>query len=80
MVNTPMNALQQLAQWAATANHHPQAAVDWATIALVDTIGCMIGGSDHESPPLAYETVAKWGSGRATVVGQSQSLAAPWAA
>lgn len=40
----------------------------------------MVGGSDYESPRLAYETASKWGGGATTVVGQPQRLAAPWAA
>lgn len=80
-----MNALQQLAHWAATVSpeDHPhdwQCAVDWTKVALFDTIGCMIGGSGHPSPQLAYQTVAQWGNGVATVIGQVQPLAPPWAA
>ncbi len=79
------NALQRLAEWAvgASAENYPnqwKKAEAWAQIALFDTIGVMVGGSDHPSPEMAYATVAQWGDGAATVVGHGQKLAAPWAA
>ena len=80
-----MNSLQKLARWAAqvSAENHPsqwRKAQAWTQIALFDTIGVMIGGSDHPSSQMAHATVAQWGDGTATVVGQSRRLAAPWAA
>ena len=80
-----MNALERLAGWAVgfSAETNPtqyQKAVDWALVALVDTVGVMIGGAEHPSPTLAFETVAAWGHGYATVVGRSETTAAPFAA
>jgi len=80
-----MNALQQLAHWATTASptglpDQWKTAKQWATTALVDTMGCMIGGSDHPATQQCYNTVAQWGSGPATAIGYPQPIAAPWAA
>ncbi|MEM7128057.1 MAG: MmgE/PrpD family protein [Chloroflexota bacterium] len=80
-----MNALQQLARWAATVTAGEfscqwQQAKDWATIALIDTIGCMTAGSHHPASQLNYEALAQWGSGRSTAIGHLQPMSPPWAA
>lgn len=80
-----MNALQKIAEWVATSSaenypHQWEMAENWALISLVDTMGCIISGSDHPASQQCYKTVADWGLGPATAIGYSQKLAPPWAA
>ncbi len=75
-----MNALEQLAQWAAHAPQHSSTAYEWATQALIDTYGCMIAGSQHEASQKTFAAVSQWGEGRSTVIAQAKALPAPWAA
>ncbi|MGB1250834.1 MAG: MmgE/PrpD family protein [Candidatus Promineifilaceae bacterium] len=79
------NALHQIATWVATvsAENFPEQwsqAKQWALISLVDTVGCIIGGSDHPATLACYQTSAPWSQGDVTVIGQSNGLATPWAA
>ena len=74
------NALERLARWAAHAPAHSSTAYEWATQALIDTMGCMIAGSLHEVSQIVWCSVLGWGVGRSSVVGQNKKLPAPWAA
>ena len=72
-----MNALEQLAHWAATVSpEHTATAYEWATQSLIDTMGCMIAGSEYETPQTAFTVVSQWGVGSSSVVGQAKKLPA----
>ena len=76
-----MNALEQLAHWAATVSpEHSSSAYEWATQALIDTMGCMIAGSQHEASQKVLTAVSLWGVGRSSVIGHANRRPAPWAA
>ncbi len=69
-----------LAAWAAGANAFPDAARRIAGRALVDITGCMVAGAADPAAQIVRKTLAGWGSGNVTVVGQRATFAAPWAA
>ena len=76
-----MSVTQKLAAWAAeTPDIQDQGAVDKARDAVLDTIGVMIAGAPDQAAKRVRRAVALWGNGPATVVGQTEKLAAPWAA
>lgn len=76
-----MTVLEQLANWAADASPEwPELAVERAVHAVEDTVACMIAGAGDESPRNVRKGVSNWGTGGASVVGQSVKLPAPWAA
>ena len=76
-----MTVTQKLAAWAAeTPDISDQNALDKARNAVLDTIGVMIAGAPDQAAKRVRRAVALWGNGPATVVGQSEKLAAPWAA
>ncbi len=76
-----MAVTEKLAAWAAeTPDIKAAGALDKARDAVLDTIGVMIAGASDQAAKRVRRAVALWGSGPATVVGQSETLAAPWAA
>ncbi|MGB0384038.1 MAG: MmgE/PrpD family protein [Ardenticatenaceae bacterium] len=76
-----MNALEKLAHWAATASpEHTSTAYEWVSQALIDTMGCMIAGSEHEVSQKVFAAVSEWGIKRSSVIGHAERLPAPWAA
>ncbi|MEM7345563.1 MAG: MmgE/PrpD family protein [Chloroflexota bacterium] len=76
-----MNANERLSAWAATvpADHNAMA-LRRAKTGLLDTIACIVAGYHHDVSQQVYGVASQWGNGASTVVGQSQALAAPWAA
>lgn len=76
-----MNANEQLAHWAATvSNKHTPLAIERATNAIIDTIGCMLVGIREPVSQKALNAVTQWGYGQATIIGSPYQLPAPWAA
>lgn len=76
-----MKALEKIAQWAATVSpEHTSTAYESVTQALIDTMGCMIAGSQHEVSQKVLSAVSSWGVGRSSVAGHANKLPAPWAA
>ena len=76
-----MSSTTRLARYVAqTPRTWPAALRERAARAFVDTVGCMVAGAGEASTRLAYQTVAPWGEGPASVVGRGRGLAAPWAA
>ncbi len=76
-----MSVTEKMAVWAAeTPDIQSAGALDKARDAVLDTIGVMIAGASDQAAKRVRRAVAFWGDGPATVVGQSKTLAAPWAA
>lgn len=76
-----MSVTEKLAVWAAeTPDIRDTVVLDLARDAVLDTIGVTIAGSSDPAAKKVRRAVALWGNGPATVVGQSENLAAPWAA
>ena len=76
-----MSVTEKLAVWAAeTPDIRAEGALDKARDAILDTIGVMIAGAEDKAAKRVRRAVALWGNGPATVVGQSETMAAPWAA
>ncbi len=69
-----------LGAWAAGATAFPDAARRIAGRAMIDVTGCMIAGASDGAAVAVRKTIAAWGSGNATVVGQHATVAVPWAA
>lgn len=76
-----MSAIAKLARWAAeTSDDHGDLAYARATAAVTDTVACMIAGANDPSTVAAYDAVAGWGEGAATVIGTASRLPVPFAA
>ncbi len=76
-----MSVTERFAVWAAeTPDIRDDGPLDKARDAVLDTIGVMIAGANDKAAKRVRRAVAQWGDGPATVVGQSNGLAAPWAA
>ena len=76
-----MAVTEKLAAWAAeTPDIKAAGALDKARDAVLDTIGVMIAGASDQAAKRVRRAVALWGNGPSTVVGQSETLAPPWAA
>ena len=58
----------------------PWSILDMARDAVLDTVGVMIAGASDQAAKRVRRAVALWGNGPSTVVGQPETLAAPWAA
>jgi len=75
------DALGAFGRWIAeTPGAWPEAALESAHRALIDTVAVMIPGSTAAGTRKVAATVAAWGEGPCTVVGSPRPLAAPWAA
>jgi 2-methylcitrate dehydratase PrpD len=73
-------ALRVLGRWIAESEAaHGKVALERARAALIDTIACMIVGTNADAAALARRTVEPWGTGRCSIVGRGK-CAAPWAA
>nr|WP_274605714.1 MmgE/PrpD family protein [Afifella marina] len=68
-------------EWAAeTSRDWPAACLKEARLCLIDTIGCMLAGSVEPASEKVVTTVAAWGTGEATVLGETRRLPPPFAA
>jgi 2-methylcitrate dehydratase PrpD len=75
------NPLLAYGAWLAdTADAWPDAAIEAARNAFVDTIGVAIPGAAEPVTRKVLAAVRSWGEGRCTAVGSDVRLAAPWAA
>jgi 2-methylcitrate dehydratase PrpD len=80
-MNSSPGAIEAFAGWASAVK--PDALRQGharAGDAVLDTVGCMISGRDSESTAMALAALGVWGEGRASVVGQTRGLPAPFAA
>jgi 2-methylcitrate dehydratase PrpD len=76
-----MTVIEILADWAANVpSKHPDTALQNATLAIEDVIGCIIAGINDEAVVRVRNGASRWNQGAATIVGCSNKLAAPWAA
>lgn len=74
-------ATVRLAEWIAEVPRERIAPAHGASrVALRDVVGCMLAGSVEETPRRVAAAVARWGTGRARVLGSGLALPAPWAA
>ena len=75
------NPVESYGRWLATSPATwPDAALYSAKRQFIDVIGVTILGAIDEATLRVFETVKDWGAGPCTVVGQSRTLSAPWAA
>ena len=76
-----MNANERLAHWASSVSTvHTPLAIERAENAVIDTIACMLIGSQHPVTERILAAVAQWGNGNSTIIGCPHKTAAPWAA
>ena len=76
-----MTVIGTLARWAAeTPAIESPVALTRARQAIGDVVGCMVAGAGDEGTARVRATVAPWGTGPATVIGQRRKAPAPWAA
>ncbi|MEM8791696.1 MAG: MmgE/PrpD family protein [Pseudomonadota bacterium] len=75
-------AIETLAQFITTIprERHPEAAIERAKCAFLDTIGCMVLGTDSVATQAAIAAANGWGTGTAPVYGTGFTLPPPWAA
>lgn len=75
-------AIEKLARFVTGVEReqHPAKAVERAKFAFLDTIGCMVLGTDSVAARAALGMASGWGAGTAPVVGTDQTLPPPWAA
>jgi 2-methylcitrate dehydratase PrpD len=77
----PENPVLAYGRWIAeTPGDWPEAALESAHRQFIDVIAVTLPGAAEPATRNVFETVAGWGSGPATVIGQGTGLAAPWAA
>ena len=77
----PNNPVQAYGHWLATTpDDWPEAARHSAWRELIDQIGVTVPGAAEPASKIAAEVVSTWGIGPSMAAGQSQRLAAPWAA
>ena len=70
-----------MAAWIAAAPRGwSEVALARAEAAFIDTVGCMLAGTDDPAAHRARATTTRWGAGDATICGTSSHQAAPWAA
>ncbi|MSO91768.1 MAG: MmgE/PrpD family protein [Rhodospirillales bacterium] len=76
-----MAFIDALSEWIATEPPlKREPAVLRAREAFADIAGCLLAGAADEAPQRVLAAVRSWGSGPASVVGEAEGLAAPWAA
>lgn len=79
--STSYHPLEEISDWVANRSADwPEAALDTAITSTIDTIACMIAGARDPVIATLTQLVRQWGDGPASLVGQSGTLAAPWAA
>ena len=77
----PENPVLAYGRWIAeTPGDWPEAALESAHRQFIDVIAVTLPGAAEPATRNVFATVAGWGSGPATAIGQGTSLAAPWAA
>ena len=78
----PRTAIETLADFIAgmPRGRHPEAAVERAENAFLDTIGCMYLGAGSLPTQAALGAAEGWGEGTAPVLGTARALPPPWAA
>lgn len=75
------NPITAFANWiATTSDDWPEAALASAHREFIDIVAVMVPGAVEPATRYAFEVVREWGTGPCAVIGQSQRLAAPWAA
>jgi len=76
-----MTAIEAFGTWVAEVpDDWPEEAVHSAKREYIDQIGVTVPGAVDESTLGVFGAVKDWGDGPCTVVGQSKTLSAPWAA
>ncbi len=75
-------AIDTLAKFVTSVSsvQHPAGAIERAKCAFLDTIGCMLLGTNAVAPQAAIAAAQDWGAGTAPVYGTEHSLPPPWAA
>ena len=75
------NPVESYGAWLAeTPATWPDAALHSAKRQFIDIMGVTVLGAVNEATLCVFATVKDWGDGPCTVVGQPQTLSAPWAA
>ena len=75
------NPILAFGRWLAeTPDSWPDAAIEAAQRAFIDTIGVSIPGACEPVTRRVLETLELWGQGNATAIGAGVSMPAPWAA
>ncbi len=75
------NPVLAYGEWIAeTPDAWPEAAIEAARRAFIDVLSVSIPGAAEPVTQLAFQTVAPWGAGPSTAIGQGACLAPPWAA
>ncbi len=74
--------IEKLATWASSLpkNGHSAGAIRNTKHVIEDVVGCILAGSGDEAAARVRKTIALWGQGASTVVGQLEKAQAPWAA
>lgn len=80
--DSPFYPLAEIADWATSvpADDWSSEARQTAMFAVIDTIACMIAGAGDPVVEKLTKLLNTWGDGPATLIGQSGTLAVPWAA
>jgi 2-methylcitrate dehydratase PrpD len=74
-----MNANERLTHWASSvSSEHTSLAIERAENAVIDTIACMLIGSQHPVTERILAAVAQWGNGNSTIIVCQHKTAAPW--
>lgn len=79
MADTAINILAKFVT-SEDAGRHSAIAVERAKCAFLDTIGCMLLGTDSLALQAAVAAARDWGAGTAPVYGTGLTLPPPWAA
>lgn len=78
---TQKNPVESYGRWLAEVpTAWPEAAMHSAKRQFIDVMGVTILGAVNEATTRVFATVQEWGDGPCTVIGQSRTLSAPWAA
>ena len=74
--------LSEIANWVAStpADGWSDAALTTARSAMIDTVACMIAGAGDPVVQKLTGVLRQWGDGPASLIGQTGTLATPWAA
>jgi len=75
------NPLEAFGAWIAeTPDAWPRDAREWAHREFIDVVAVMVPGAVEPAADKVFAAVSHWGEGPCTVFGQTERLAAPWAA
>jgi 2-methylcitrate dehydratase PrpD len=73
--------LDALAHWTSGVdNNWSDAARETAHMAVIDTFGCMLAGTQSGLVDKLWNAIMGWGNGPCTLAGRPEGLSAPWAA